>query len=464
MSLINEMLRDLEDRRRLEKEQGKARPSAIPLVMSGVSSRRRWMLLFFVFMLLVMIGVVLLYIRQQPNLTPVVNQAEQTIVPAIVGEKQTDSAPSAEIVSDILKTETVTKKVGDESFPQPLVDQLISLNVSQTETSARLELQFSNLRGYHIQPQVKKEDPLAIVFEHVRSNPDLLIPELSGVLQQISLVPQENALKLLIQMSSFVQVRGIQGDDLESESYELALDFVEIPVSKQVSHNGGAVEEQSQMLKNVAVQETTQRTEAVVADVFERQAEKKIPKDLLAYEQGQTLLRQQKFSAAEASFGLALSINPRHSQARLQLITLLLQRAQMDKAEQLVKDGLTHDPTNFELRKMYARMLLERQQTQLAVELLNRIPQPQMANDLEYYALLAGLLQDAEDFSQSADIYRRLLQLRPRQALWWLGLGVALEQISEREKAQEAYRQALSLPGLRQDLQQFVSERIELLN
>jgi MSHA biogenesis protein MshN len=337
---------------------------------------------------------------------------------------------------------------------------LRGLEVSEGENRTRLALHFASLPAYRILNQGESGEALVIIFDQVLYNPALVIPELSGLLRQISLVPQEGALKLLVEMGPGAQLETVQGGGSAATGYRLTIEFT--PKSELQPVAPVVERTETPKRKEVPARAVAAAPASVDPGGVSKTGQLR-SQDRILYERGMKQVQQQKLSAAEANFTQVLLLNPHHQQARLQLVALLLQRTQADQAERILKDGLDLDAANSQLRKAYVRLLLERQQTQVAIELLSRAPLPQMADDLEYHALLAGLLQDAGDFEQSADIYRRLLQLHPRRPLWWLGLGVALEQMTDREGAKEAYRQALRLPGLRSDLQQFASGRIDLL-
>lgn len=53
--------------------------------------------------------------------------------------------------------------------------------------------------------------------------------------------------------------------------------------------------------------------------------------------------------------------------------------------------------------------------------------------------------------------------LRPEQASWQLGLGIALEQLGERAAAGQHYRLALQGRGLDDDSRRYARERAQAL-
>ena len=67
------------------------------------------------------------------------------------------------------------------------------------------------------------------------------------------------------------------------------------------------------------------------------------------------------------------------------------------------------------------------------------------------------------EWRDSARLYRNLVLLRPGQASWQLGLGIALEQLGERGSAAQHYRQALQGQGLDDASRRYARERAQAL-
>jgi len=136
---------------------------------------------------------------------------------------------------------------------------------------------------------------------------------------------------------------------------------------------------------------------------------------------------------------------------------------QLDKAEDLLRQGLQLNPENPDLRKVYARLMLKDQRFAAAIKLLKSEPVPAVASDLEYHALLAALFQESKQFEAASQVYIHLLQVRPQAALWWMGLAISQEQLGKLEQARNAYQRAIDLPGLRPELRNYIQSRLKVL-
>lgn len=65
-----------------------------------------------------------------------------------------------------------------------------------------------------------------------------------------------------------------------------------------------------------------------------------------------------------------------------------------------------------------------------------------LSANTEYYAKKAYILLQLQRYSESAELYKRLLNLDNRQSVWWLGLGYALSKNKQQYQAHNAYAEA----------------------
>lgn len=123
---------------------------------------------------------------------------------------------------------------------------------------------------------------------------------------------------------------------------------------------------------------------------------------------------------------------------------------------------LVANPQDSELRMLLARGQLQRGEKAAAIATLEQNAPP-LARDSAYHALLAALYQQDSDWQRSASLYQQLVALRPSQATWQLGLGIALEQLGRDTDAARHYRMALQGIGLDEASRRFASERATAL-
>lgn len=115
-------------------------------------------------------------------------------------------------------------------------------------------------------------------------------------------------------------------------------------------------------------------------------------------------------------------------------------------------------PFDAELRELLARGQLQAGDLTAAVATLQQSAPP-LQRDTTYHALLAALYQQVGDWPASAATYRQLVAARPDQGAWQLGLAIALEQLDLSAQAGRHYRLALQGQGLDESARQFAAER-----
>lgn len=123
---------------------------------------------------------------------------------------------------------------------------------------------------------------------------------------------------------------------------------------------------------------------------------------------------------------------------------------------------LAQMPQDSELRLLLARAQLQAGDTRGAVTTLEQNA-PALVQEPTYHSLLAASYQQTGQWQQSAASYRQLVALRPGQATWQLGLAIALEQLDQPAEAARHYRLALQGSGLDDSARRFASERAAAL-
>ena len=123
---------------------------------------------------------------------------------------------------------------------------------------------------------------------------------------------------------------------------------------------------------------------------------------------------------------------------------------------------LAQMPRDSELRLLLARAQLQAGDTRGAVSTLEQNA-PALAQEPTYHALLAASYQQTGQWRESAELYRQMVALRPSQSTWQLGLAIALEQLDRPADAALHYRLALNGLGLDNSARQFASERAAAL-
>ena len=149
--------------------------------------------------------------------------------------------------------------------------------------------------------------------------------------------------------------------------------------------------------------------------------------------------------------------NPQAHQSRETLAKLLIQQGEQERAMQAVDVGLAIAPNHAGYRKVKARLLIASARAAEAVQLLDAA-RPSVAIDPEYHDVLATALLSGQDYERAAQTYRALLQQDQTTGRWWYGMAASYDALGRTQEAGNAYEQALQqsnlTPGLRQNSQQ----------
>ncbi len=197
---------------------------------------------------------------------------------------------------------------------------------------------------------------------------------------------------------------------------------------------------------------------------FEKRAHPPSARELAdqSYQRALKLIEQQNHGGAVNLLQDALALDPQYHPAREALAAAFLGLGQEEAAELLLVDGLMLAPEHAPFAKLQARILARRGSLSDAVELLERF-QAAGAEDPEYQALLAAFYQRQGEHTRALKHYQRVLRSESDKAVWWMGLGISLEGASRPKQALAAYRAAAVLGGLGDDSERYIGGRIAVL-
>jgi MSHA biogenesis protein MshN len=174
------------------------------------------------------------------------------------------------------------------------------------------------------------------------------------------------------------------------------------------------------------------------------------------------LLNQGRVAEAIDGYKSALQQDPRHGAARQALVGLLLENRRIDEAQQFLQEGLTLNPDRSNYAMLLARIQVERGDLQGAHDLLSQHA-ASAANNADYHAFDAALLQRLGRHKEAVAGYQAALRLAPRAGVWWMGMGISLQADNHSAEALDAFTRAKSAGGLSPDLLSFIDQRMKQL-
>lgn len=181
-----------------------------------------------------------------------------------------------------------------------------------------------------------------------------------------------------------------------------------------------------------------------------------------AREDAITLVEQGKMQEAIDLLSQSIVSLPSYRPTRETLAILLMDQNHPATAETLLNAGIAESPKYVPFVVLKSRILLAKGDYDAAMSLLETVS-PNIKDEPEYFALLAGLQQQKGEFGVAEQIYRQLVLMHPDNGTYWMGFAVALENGGQQNRAVEAYKQAIISGNLSSTLQIYANDRLSLL-
>jgi MSHA biogenesis protein MshN len=171
-------------------------------------------------------------------------------------------------------------------------------------------------------------------------------------------------------------------------------------------------------------------------------------------------LMAKQVAKAEEFLEEVVIIKPSDSQTRKKLAALWFGRQAYQDAVNLLSQGIALNGKDSSLREMKARIHLKQGQVTAALNTL--IPLAQL-KDEQYQIMLANTAQQAQQNKVAVEAYKVLITMQPDIGRWYLGLAVLHDKSSQFTLASVAYNQALTKNDLSVASVSFVEQRIQVI-
>lgn len=444
MSLINQVLRDLEDRKRREHPA----PGEIGAVNAHARNLPRTFFVLAGIVLLAVSGYVLwnnLHDVTPPTLAKAVTPVTATRKPSPSVQAPTTpavAAPTAQPVSAPAKPVATTPSVTAAAIATPVS----LLDAATLDDNSGFRLQFDHAPDYRL---ITLHDPERIVLDvsKVAAASDFTthihLPD--GVTATRFSLEPGNRMRVVFEVAQGVTANATAGNDAT-----LVLHF---------NDSAGA----SASTPDIRAAAANVATASADASGMLKTPRNR-PQDLAqnAYNDGLAQLNAGDSLAAERRFREALRQLPSFDPARVALARLLSQAGRDDAAATVLVEGIKLGKDKPQFARLDAELLVQRGAVTDALRVLESAL-PDVRTTPEHYAFMAALAQRSGDNARAAKLYREILAIRPDNGVWWMGLGISLERIKQPQAALDAYRHAQQAGDLSPDVSQFVTQRIKAL-
>lgn len=155
-----------------------------------------------------------------------------------------------------------------------------------------------------------------------------------------------------------------------------------------------------------------------------------------------------------------LEIDPNFAKARQALLSVLASGKQWNDVRQVAADGLALDPSHSDWAMILARVEHDQGNGAAAIDTLERHA-AQATGNAEYQSLFAYLLQKHQRYAEAAQRYQAALALRPNEARWWFGLGLAFDAAGQNGEARAAFMKAREVGNLPAEMLFTVEQKLK---
>jgi len=469
MSVINQMLKDLEQRR----AQGFDNGTDMLDDLAGADGNENiepsnkkglWLLLGLLLCIVLGIGLFFGQVWQQKKLPVVIPIVEKTTLQAPVKSIVVETAPEREVAlveSDIIVTEPEVVLVEKEMVvTEPESTLVISSPVKQAPSVQNEIVEVSTLKSEE-EMMISAVLPSPLIATGLR---EIITIHGSGFIDPLKVTMEWNEGRAFKDLEPW-QIKVISKTEIQlhvnlgSSSDEWRMIIAQLDSENRVEHQFSVTAEAKQSIETV-----NEKASDVKEPVFNKK-QISLTKDeqvRIAYVEASNTLQQGKTTDAKKLLKKVLLLDFTHIQARKTLASLLFREQQYDEAIEILDIGRIQHPEDVTFTLLLARIHTERGQDSIAVDLLERI-NPDVASNSDYYALLAALYQRSAQYKKAAVVYEKLLRVYPGRAVWWMGLGLSLQSTERKQDALSAYKRALSAQGLTVELKRFIQKRMQIL-
>lgn len=407
MSLINNMLKDLEKR-----EPHKTGMPYIGIVNSKSSpsffnAQKKIFLLGVAIALAVMFMVVLLFNNPHPVMATMLKD-------------------------NIVKSSLLAANDKDANWLKPVSITGVTLQVKDNITEISFLLDHAAL--YRLTSD-NMQNQLSLILDHAQLQSELpSINYLNTAVQNIALETKNDGIKFTLTLLPGAVLKYVNLND-EEKNPQLVIAIENQPADTTVKNDFSANAVKTPAVRSMLLQQ---------------------------YQGALSAAENSDFNSAIEKLYALIKMDPYYNDARVSLVALLMDQGGQVQARQLVDDGLKLYPAYIPFIELKARMLTTEGKIKNALALL-QTTSPSINDNPDYHAFIAALYQRSNKDALAVNLYNRLLALNPHNGSWWFGLAISLEKTNHVKDAVQAYTRAMTEGHLSADSLAYLQTRLEAL-
>ena len=196
--------------------------------------------------------------------------------------------------------------------------------------------------------------------------------------------------------------------------------------------------------------------------VIEKTSNKLTPEERVArlLDKAKTAYEKGYITEAIEDLTKLLSISDSNIEARTLLAGAWYGRGEGNRAIAIINDGLQRYPLVEEWRTTAAKIFFKENNLAGAFSYLN----VELTDaGKEFYTLKGNLARQLKEFGAAESAYKRLTEIEPFVGNWWLGLAIAQDSQDKTAQALESYQRVIAIGGVSAQSVAFAQQRIEVL-
>jgi MSHA biogenesis protein MshN len=180
------------------------------------------------------------------------------------------------------------------------------------------------------------------------------------------------------------------------------------------------------------------------------------------YQKASAMIQQGRSGEALPVLEQALRTDPQNATVRQTLAGLLVEARRNDEAIARLQEGLATDRSQPGMAMLLARLQVDKGDLRPAIETLQR-SQSYAGDRADYQAFLAALYQRDSRHKEAVEQYIAALRKSPQNGIWWMGLGISLQAENRLNEARDAFVRSKATSSLPPDLLAFVEQKVSQL-
>ena len=173
-------------------------------------------------------------------------------------------------------------------------------------------------------------------------------------------------------------------------------------------------------------------------------------------------ITQGQLDKAIEAYQSILAKDPKNRQAREKMASLFYGTNNLIQAKKILQQGIALDSGYANYRLILARILMEQDNKQEALQTLSSLSLKAEQSNLDYIATEASLATELKQSTIAIEAYGKLTRIMPKEGKWWFGLALAFDRQNVKSAALSNYKRAISV-GVAEASHKFALQRIQEL-